>query len=135
MTLQEFLNKGKNVKNITKKIVVGDRFKDENGKDMAFTIKALTSEQLEKYRDEASTYAKDKFKFNASKFNIGIAIECCVYPNFKDADSIKEKGLHTPEEYVKAVLLPGEIEAISKEIQTLSGYNISVNELIEEAKN
>lgn len=38
MTLQEFLNKGKSVKGITKKIVIGDRFKDENGKDFSFTI-------------------------------------------------------------------------------------------------
>lgn len=135
MTLQEFLNKGKSVKSITKDIIVGDRFKDENGKDMAFTIKALTVEQMEKYRENATTFVKDKFKFNAGKFNTSIVIECCTYPNFKDAESVKARNLNTPEEYLRDVLLPGEITALSKEIQALSGYDVDINDLIEEAKN
>lgn len=131
MNFQEFLNKGKSVKGITKKIVIGDRFKDENGKDFSFTIKALSAEQLDKYRDEA----RGENSFNASKFNAKVAIAGCKYPNFKDAESIKARDLHTPEQYIKDVLLPGEIDILSLEVQKLCGYNVSVNELIEEAKN
>lgn len=131
MTLQEFLNKGKSVKGITKQIVVGDRFKDENGKDMAFTIKTLTAEQLDKYRDEA----RNNERFNANRFNSRVVLEGCKYPNFKDTASINERNCHTPEDYIADVLLPGEVDIISLEIQKLCGYNVSVNELIEEAKN
>ncbi len=135
MNFQEFLNKGKSVKGITKKIVLGDRFKDENGKDFYFTVKALTSDQLEAYREQATSYPNGKYSFNATKFSTKIVIEGCKYPNFKDMESIKERGCHSPEEYLRDVLLPGEIDILSREIQTLCGYNISVNELIEEAKN
>ena len=131
MNLQEFLNKGKSVKGIEKKIVVGERFKDEAGKDMAFTIKALSAEQLDKYREDART----NNYFSSNKFNTAVVINGCKYPNFKDAESIKERNCHTPEDFVNDVLLPGEIDMISLEVQKLCGYNISVNELIEEAKN
>lgn len=131
MTLQEFLNKGKSVKSITKDIIVGDRFKDENGKDMAFTIKVLTSNQLDIYRDNA----REGNSFSATKFNAAVVIAGCTYPNFKDAECIKARNLNTPEEYLRDVLLPGEVDAISLEIQKLCGYNVSVNELIKEAKN
>lgn len=131
MTLQEFLNKGKSVKGITKKIIVGDRFKDENGKDMPFTIKALTSSVLDTYRDNA----REGNSFNAGKYNAAVVIAGCVYPNFKDAESVKSRNLNTPEEYLRDVLLPGEVDVIALEIQKLCGYNTSVNELIEEAKN
>lgn len=135
MTLQEFLNKGKSVKEITKQIVIGDRFKDENGKDMAFTIKTLTSEQVDRYRELATSYVKDNFRFDTAKFNAKVVIECCKYPNFKDMDSMNERGFTNSEDYMRDVLLPGEIVALSKEIQALSGYNVDVNTLIEEAKN
>ena len=131
MTLQEFLNKGKSVKDLTKKIVVGDRFKDEDGKDMPFTIKALTSSQLDIYRNNA----REGNNFNADKFNAAVVIAGCTYPNFKDAESVKSRNLNTPEGYLRNVLLPGEVDVIALEIQKLCGYNTSVNELIEEAKN
>lgn len=131
MTLQEFLNKGKSVKGIEKKIIVGDRFKDDEGRDMPFTIKALTIEQLDNYRENA----RGERSFNSGKFNAAVVIAGCIYPNFKDAESIKARNCHTPEEYLRDVLLPGEVDIISLEIQKLCGYNISVNELIEEAKN
>lgn len=131
MTLQEFLNKGKSVKEITKQIVIGDRFKDENGKDMAFTIKTLSAEQLDRYREKA----RGENGFNLCEFNTKVVIEGCKYPNFKDMEGINERKCRTAEQYLTDVLLPGEIDIISLEIQKLCGYNASVNELIEEAKN
>ncbi len=136
MNFQEFLNKGKSVKGITKKIVVGDRFKDENGKDFYFTIKTLSADKIEQFRTKAGSYDNNgNFKFDSMLFNTKIAIEGCEYPNFKDAKSIRERNCNTPEQYIKDVLLPGEIEALGESIKRLSGYNIPINELIEEAKN
>ncbi len=131
MTLQEFLNKSKSVKKITKKVIVGDRFVDENGKDMPFEIKTFAANKHDKIRSEAS---KGEY-FKASEYNTKIVVEGCVYPNFKNTESIKSRGLHTPEEFVRDVLLPGEIDILSLEIQKLCGYNVSINDLIEEAKN
>lgn len=136
MNFQEFLNRSESTRNVTKKVIVGDRFKDENGKDYAFTIKAISINKIEEFRRQATiTNSKGLFEFSAGKFNSKLAIECCKYPNFKDAKSIEERGLHTPEEYLRDVLLPGEIEALGMAIQNACGYNVSVNELIETSKN
>ena len=95
MNFQEFLNRSESVRNVTKKVVVGDRFKDENGKDYAFTIKAISINKIEEFRRQATiANSKGLFEFSAGKFNSKLAIECCKYPNFKDAKSIEERGLH-----------------------------------------
>lgn len=136
MNLQEFLNKSKSVKNITKKITVGDRFKDENGNDMPFEIKTITADRIGEIRDRNTTVTeKGVVKFNSGSFNTAVALACCIYPNFKDKESIEARGVRTPEQYMKDVLLPGEIDAICNEVQRLSGYNTKINDLIEEAKN
>ncbi len=131
MDFQEFLNRSKSVTELTKEIVVGDRFKNEDGKDFTFTIRSLSGKQIDACREAA----KKGNRFNVGEFNTKLVCEACTYPNFKDAQSIKERGLHSPAEYLNDVLLPGEIDILSLEIQKLCGYNVSVNELIEEAKN
>lgn len=134
--LQEFLNRSKSVKEITKKVVIGDRFKDEEGNYMPFKIKTVSSKKIEEIREAARTVTKKgKFTFNSNVFNNNLVIECCLEPNFKDTASINSRKVLTPEEYLEDVLLPGEIESLSNKIQALSGYNININDLIEEAKN
>lgn len=136
MTFQDFLNKSKSVTEATKRVVVGERFKDEKGDDYSFEIKAISGEKLEAIRANFRKIDKSgKFKFDEFGFNTKIAVECTVYPNFKDAESIKSRGKHTPEEYIQDILKPGEIEVLSDAVKEFSGYGTSFRELVDEAKN
>lgn len=132
--LQEFL-KAHVIKDLTAEVKVSDRFKDEQGNILTFTIKAMTNPQWESYRREAMTINKQgTITINMDRLNKLIVINHTVDPNFKDAASIQALGCQTPEEYVDLVLLPGELAQLSQEIQRLSGFK-PMDELVEEAKN
>ncbi|WP_328802028.1 hypothetical protein T3H97_06360 [Paenibacillus sp. LX16] len=56
-------------------------------------------------------------------------------PNFRDAESLKKLGCASVEEYVQKVLLAGEIATLSQKISSLSGFDIEMEDLVDEAKN
>lgn len=134
-TLQEFLNTNP-VDNVTDEIAISDRFKDKAGKLLKFKIKAMNNDAFEQARKKSMTMKKGgKVDFNTQKFNNEIVINHTVDPNFKDAESIKKTGCVTPENYLNKVLLSGEIATLSGEIQKLSGFDLDMDDLVEEAKN
>lgn len=138
MNLQEFLNQNK-VDGLQDEVVISKRLSNpETGELYKFTIRALTEKEYEGARSEATTLPrkrKDKTKFDSAIFNEKIIITACVYPNFKDADSIKAAGCIAPEEYLHKVLLPGEISDLSNAITKLSGFDEDMEDLIEVTKN
>jgi len=135
MSLQDFLNDNP-VDNLTEEIVVSPRFRDKEGNLLKFTIKAMTSQEFEEIRKSATQIRKGrKVEFDAQKFNLRIVINHTVVPDFKDAESIKKMGCRTPEDYVNKVLLSGEITTLMQKIQELSGFDVDMEELVEEAKN
>jgi hypothetical protein len=135
MDLQEFLNSHP-VDNLTEEVVVSPRFKDGQGNLLKFTIKAMTSQEFDEIRRACMQVKKGRrVEFDAQKFNLRVVINNTIVPNFKDAESIKRLGCHTPEEYVQKVLLAGEITTLAQKIQELSGFDVEMDELVEEAKN
>lgn len=138
MNLQEFLNRNK-VDGIQGEVAISKRLANpETGELYKFKIRALTEKEYENARNEATTLPKkkkDRVKFDNALFNEKIIISACLYPNFKDAESIKEAGCIAPEDYLHKVLLPGEISDLSNAITKLSGFDEDMEELIEDAKN
>lgn len=135
MSLQEFLNANP-VDNLTDEVAVSPRFKDKEGKPLMFTIRAMTTKEFESIRKASMDTRKGrKVEFDAQRFNIKTVIDHTVVPDFKDADSIQKLGCRTPEEYVQRVLLAGEVATLASEIQKLSGFDVEMEDLVEEAKN
>lgn len=135
MNLQEFLNANP-VDNLTEEVSVSPRFKDEAGNPLKFVIKAMTNQEFEDIRKASTEIRKGrKVEFDAQKFNLKMVINHTIIPNFKDAESIKKLGVRTPEEYVERVLLSGEVTTLANKIQALSGFDVSMEDLIDEAKN
>lgn len=133
--LQEFLNKNKAV-GIKKEVIISDRFKDENGDIMKFTIKSIDIKKDEENRAKASKEKKDgTFEIDGYKYVMKTIIECTVDPSFNDSKSLEETKVSSPEDYVRFVMLPGEINKLFSEIQKLNGFKTDINKLIEEAKN
>lgn len=135
MSLQEFLNNNP-IDNLTEEVVVSPRFKDEKGNLLKFKIKAMTGREFDDIRRSAMQIKKGrKVEFDAQKFNLQVVINHTLVPDFKDAASIRKLGCHTPEEYVQKVLLAGELATLAQKIQELSGFDVEMDELVEEAKN
>lgn len=134
-TLQDFLNENL-VNGLTDEVVISPRFKDKEGKLLKFKIKALSSPEFESIRKRCMTIGKKgKVDFNTQQFNNSIVIEHTIEPNFKDAESLAKVGAINPEDYLNKVLLSGEIATLAEEIQKLSGFNVDMDSLVEEAKN
>lgn len=134
MNLQEFLNANP-IDDVTEEVVISPRFKDEQGNPLKFTIKAMTEDEFEDIRKRSTQVGKKKVEFDSRKFNLHVAINNTINPDFKNADSIKKLGVSSPEEYVKRVLLAGELATLVQKISELSGFDVEMSELVEEAKN
>lgn len=135
MNLQDFLIANP-VDNLTEEVIVSPRFKDEKGNLLKFTIKAMTPAEFEEIRKKATRIKKGKqVEFDNQLFNLGIAINHTVNPDFRNAESIKKLGVNTPEEYVQRVLLAGELSTLVQKINELSGFDVAMNDLVEEVKN
>lgn len=135
MSLQDFLNNNL-VDNLTEEVVVSPRFKDESGNLLKFKIKAMTGPEFEEVRKSAMSIRKGKkVEFDSQKFNLQIIINNTLVPDFKHTESLQKVGCNLPEEYVLKVLLAGEMTTLVNEIQKLSGFDVDMETLVEEAKN
>lgn len=61
-----------------------------------------------------------------------IVLEGCVEPNFKDPALMAKYQAATPLDVIQAMLLPGEIEDLSRAVERLTGYRQTT---IKEIKN
>ncbi|MGY3188809.1 phage tail assembly chaperone [Lysinibacillus sp. TE18511] len=102
-----------------------------------FTIKALTGEDIDKIRDQATYPVKNgkkmEQKVNEEEVSRLLIVKATVEPNFSNADLLKHFGAADAGECVQKSLLAGEIMSLQDAILTLSGFNDE--EEIEEAKN
>lgn len=133
-TLQDFLNSNP-IDNITSEVAVSDRFKDDEGKLFKFKIKAMNNKTFEDLRKRSMKMKGRTFDLDSRAYNLSIVIENTLEPDFKDADSLAKMGCANPEQYVERVLLAGEINTLADEITKLSGFDTSMEDLVEEAKN
>jgi hypothetical protein len=58
-----------------------------------------------------------------------------VDPNFRDAELIKSAGCTTPQQLLNKLLLAGEIQVLSEHIRNISGFEDSIDDLVDEVKN
>lgn len=63
---------------------------------------------------------------------VHILLAGCAEPNLKDPALMEKFGAATPVDAVKCLLLPGEIEDLSREVEKLCGYR---RRTIDEVKN
>jgi hypothetical protein len=61
-------------------------------------------------------------KTQPDDLNVHILLAGTAEPNLKDSALLEKFGAVTPAELVKKMLLPGEIEDLSREVEKLSGY-------------
>lgn len=91
------------------------------GADVVFQLKGLPYGKVQRIRESVS-----------EDTNVQILLAGCVEPDWKVPELREKYGGATPAETVKAALLPGEIEELSRAIERLCGYRMAT---IEEVKN
>ena len=142
MTLSYFMKKNKAVKENVK-YVATKSLKDENGNPLEWEIKHLSTKENEKLRNECTTevFAKDKSgliypKFETNKYLAKLATASVVFPDLLNAELQDSYGVKTPEDLLMEIVdNPGEYTDFVTYIQELSGFDETLEEKIDTAKN
>lgn len=107
--------------NLPEKEVKLKRLSKECGGDVIFKLKALSYNRV---ADIKNIHAD-------SDMSVHILLAGVISPDLK-SEALKQKyNAATPAEMVKVMLLPGEIEDLSREVEKLSGYRTTT---VEEVK-
>lgn len=116
---------------------------DEKGNPLEWVIKPLSTKENDDIRDtcmmEVPVTGKPNMfrpKLNTSKYIAKMICACIVEPNLYDKELQDSYGVMTPEELLKEMIdNPGEYQALMTFVQEFNGFNTTMEDKVEEAKN
>lgn len=120
-------------------VAVSKRFVDENGEAVLWEIKALTTEEDDLIRRSCTVLVPvrggKQEKFQTDRYLAEFTTASVVYPNLHDVELQDSYGVKDAKELLKKMLTAGEYLALTAKAQEISGFDISLEEKVEEAKN
>ena len=123
------------------KYVASKRFVDK-GKPVEWEIKAIDSDLDEALRKECTKRVPIPGKrgqynqeVDTDKYMGRVCCACTVYPNLNDAALQDSYGVKSADALLKAMLLPGEYIEYKAKVMEVNGFDLSMDELVDEAKN
>ena len=116
---------------------------DAKGNPLPWTIKPLTTKENDAIRDECMIEVPVKGKPNmfrpkldTSKYIGKMICACVVEPNLYDKDLQDSYGVMSPDDLLKEILdHPGEYQEFATFVQNFNGFNTTLEDKVEEAKN
>lgn len=116
---------------------------DENNKPLLWTIKPLSTRENDAIRDacmmEVPVTGKPNMyrpKLNTSKYIAKMICACVVEPNLFDKELQDSYGVMTPEELLQEMVdNPSEYQDFAAFIQNFNGFDATLDDKVEEAKN
>ena len=116
---------------------------DENGEPLLWTIKPLSTKENDNIRDDCMVDVPVVGKPNVfrpklmtSKYIAKMICACVVEPNLHNKDLQDSYGVMTPEDLLKELIDdPGEYQDFANFIQEFNGFNTTIEDKVEEAKN
>ena len=125
----------------TVKYVASKRFV-KDGKPVEWEIKAIDSDLDEAIRKECTKRVPivgKRGQYNqetdTDKYIGKMCVACTVYPNLNDAELQDFYKVKTPDALLKKMLKPGEYTEYKAKVMEVNGYDLSMEELVDEAKN
>lgn len=116
---------------------------DENGEPIKFIIKPLTTKENEDIRESCTvdipvTGKPNIFrpKLNTSKYLAKMLCSCIIEPNLFDKELQDSYGVMTPEDLIREMIDdPGEYQDFSVFVQNFNGFNVTLEDKVDDAKN
>ena len=113
-----------------------ESMKDEEGEAVKWELRAISCEEDEKIRDECLCEAKRGVRLDYGLYIKKLAVASVVFPPLYNAALQDSYGVHSPEELiVKLVDKPGEFQELCRVVQKINGFDVTMKEKVEEAKN
>lgn len=140
--LSMFLKKNKKVKENTFHAATSSLC-NEKGEPLQWEVKHLTTKEDEDIRDlctkEVPVTGKPNMyrpKLNTSEYIARMLAASVVVPNLYNAELQDSYGVKTPEALLKEMIDdPGEYQEFALFVQKFNGFNTSMEEKVDEAKN
>lgn len=124
------------------KIAVSRRFLDKAGKPMEWEVCCITPEEDEILKKECTRRVPVVGKKGAflpetdySAYVAKLAARCTVFPNLNDKELQDSYHAMGADALLKKMLTPGEYSDYLAKVQEVNGFDISMDELVDEAKN
>jgi hypothetical protein len=141
MSLSAFLSQNAvKVENV--KYAASKRFLDENKKPIEWEICGITSEEDEVLRKSCTRRVpvpgkKNQFvpETDYPKYLGKLAAKCTVFPSLHDAELQNSYGVMGDDALLKKMLTPGEYTDYLTKVQEVNGFEVPMEDLVEEAKN
>lgn len=116
---------------------------DENGNPLLWTIKPLTTAENENIREscmmDVPVVGKPNMyrpKLNTTKYIAKMVAASIAEPNLYDKGLQDSYGVMTPEDLLKEMVDdPGEYNDLAAFVQNYNGFNTTLEDKVEEAKN
>lgn len=125
----------------TTKYAASNRFK-EKGKAVDWEIKPISSELDEAIRKDCTRKVpvvghRGQYtpEVDTDKYISKVCVACTVYPNLNDTELQDAYGVKDGETLLKKMLLPGEYAEYKAKVMEVNGYDMSMDDLVDEAKN
>ena len=132
---------GSAVKNDAVEYVASKRFVVK-GEPVKWKLKAIDSDLDEALRKECTKRVPipgKRGQYNqetdTDKYIGKMCVACTVYPNLNDVELQDSYGVKGADALLKKMLLPGEYTEYKAKVMEVNGYDMSMEELVDEAKN
>ena len=137
MDLKRFFKE--NAKEIkTEKVVVSDRFTDEDGKPLEWEIKSISAGKEEMLKDGCRIQGKKGSQdVDTNKFFRKVTVNCVQYPNLNDVELQNSYGVMSAEQLICEMLNGGEYNYLLSKVSKICGYDdakSALEEAVDEAK-
>jgi hypothetical protein len=123
------------------KYAASTAFTDEKGNPLEWEIRPITTAENERFRDACIKKVKDKKGITRSEldtraYTLKLITASVVEPNLNSSELQDSYGVMGAEELIVAMLdNPGEYDKLGAFIAEFNGFNKSIDDDIEEAKN
>ena len=123
-------------------VVVSKRFKDADGNPIPWKLACVTSDEDEAIRKSCTkkvpvvgkkgVYAPET---DFDSYLGKLAAKCVKFPELGNAELQNSYGVMGADYLLKKMLKPGEYQDLLKKIQEVNGFDTSLEEEVQEAKN
>ena len=126
----------------TVKYVASKRYLDAKKQPVEWEIKAINSDLDEALRKECTKRVPipgKRGQYNqetdTDKYIAKMCAVCTVYPDLNNAELQDSYKVKSADALLKTMLLPGEYTEYKAKVMEVNGYDMSMEELVDEAKN
>jgi hypothetical protein len=122
--------------------VVSKRFKDENGNPIPWKFGAISGDEDAAIRKACTKRMPVPGKKNVympetdfDLYALKTAVATVKFPDLNSVDLQNSYGVMGAEALLQKMLLPGELTEVLKIAQAVNGFDVGMDDLVEEAKN